>query len=81
MYHMKLKNFHKYDTELEYFIKGLIKSYKNKTPPIDKSIIYEKNSKYFIKTTEKKDQKGKYTFTNKPNKYTQSPIPNPHLNI
>ena len=32
-------------TELEYFIKGLIKSYKNKTPPIDKNIIYEKNSK------------------------------------
>ena len=57
------------DTELEYFIKGLIKSYKNKTPPIDKSIIYEKNSKYFIKTTEKKDQKGKYTFANKSNKY------------
>ena len=57
------------DTELEYFIKGLIKSYKNKTPSIDKNIIYEKNSKYFIKTTEKKDQKGKYTFTNKSNKY------------
>ena len=57
------------DTELEYFIKGLIKSYKNKTPPIDKNIIYEKNSKYFIKATEKKDQKGKYKFTNKSNKY------------
>ena len=41
------------DTELEYFIKGLIKTYKNKTQPIDKNIIYQKNSKFF--TSENKN--------------------------
>ena len=63
------------DTELEYFIKGLIKTYKNKTQPIDKNIIYQKNSKFFtsenknlktnsninINTSTKKEQKQVYT--------------------
>ncbi len=63
------------DTELEYFIKGLIKTYKNKTQPIDKNIIYQKNSKFFtsenknlktnsninINASTKKEQKQVYT--------------------
>ena len=56
------------DTELEYFIKGLIRAYKNKTPPIDKNILYEKNSIYFSESIEKKEIKGKYTYINKSNK-------------
>ena len=38
------------DTELEYLIKGLIQNYRNRTPPIDKNLIYGKISKFYTFT-------------------------------
>lgn len=55
--------------DLEYFIKGLIRAYKNKVPTIDKNIIYQKIKSYIpyedeninrnkiVKSTYKKEEK------------------------
>ena len=57
------------DTELEYLIKGLIKTYRNKTPPIDKNLIYEKISKYFTFTNTTFKNETKETKNINTNKY------------
>lgn len=45
--------------DLEYFIKGLIQTFKNKSTPIEKKIIYEKYNKYFTYNN-KKDNEDSY---------------------
>ena len=56
------------DKELEYFVKGIIQTYKNKIPPIDKNIIYDNYNKYFTyidnnneNGNKEKEIKNKYT--------------------
>ena len=43
------------DTELEYLVKGLIQTFKHKSPPLDKNLIYEKAKKFFTYSSNKKE--------------------------
>ena len=52
------------NVELEYFIKGLIQTFRNKSTPFDKNLIYQKNNKYFTYSSNKKE------INNRNNKYS-----------
>ena len=56
----KFKN----DNELELLIKGLYVAYKNKTPPINKEIIYQNINRHFvtISNNKKQENKNKYEY-------------------
>ena len=57
----------KFDTyrELEYFILGIIQTFKNKIPPIDKNIIYDNLNNYFYTKDEEEEEKQKEKINNK----------------
>ena len=63
----KFKN----ENDLELFIKGLYVAYKNKTPIINKEIIYKKNEKHFkAYASNKKIENKNNNINNNKNKYT-----------
>ena len=57
------------DTELEYLIKGLIQTYRNRKPPIDKNLIYGRISKFFTFTNTTFKNQEKETKNINTNKY------------
>lgn len=59
------------DTELEYFVKGLIQTFKNKSTPLDKNLIYEKVKKFFTYSSNKKEVKNSIN-KNYSNNYSKS---------
>ena len=65
------------DRELNYFVTGIIQTFKHKTPPIDKNKIYQSMNKYFnYSTNDKTDTKEINTYSNTfknvyTNRYTQ----------
>ena len=52
------------DRELNYFVMGIIQTFKNKTPPLDKNKIYKSMKKYFTYSTDKTDKKEINTYSN-----------------
>ena len=66
------------NVELEYFIKGLIQTFRNKSTPFDKNLIYQKNNKYFTYSSNKKEinnRNNKYSYNyNKINKEKERPF-------
>ena len=64
--------------ELEYFIIGLIQTFRNKSTPLDKNLIYQKNNKYFTYSSNKKEinnRNNKYSYNNnKINKEKERPF-------
>lgn len=73
------------DKELEYFVKGIILTYKNKTPPINKKIIYENYINYFNSADNEKENEDEDKKINnkiyKYNKYETKEIINNSNNI
>ena len=59
------------DTEMEYFIKGLIQIFKNKSTPLDKNTIYEKVKKFFTYSSKKEEVKNSSNKSNS-NKYNKN---------
>ena len=61
----------KFDTykELEYFVLGIIQTFKNKIPPIDKNIIYDKFNNNFYTKNEEEEKKEEEKQTKISSKY------------
>ena len=57
---------------MEFLVKGLYVAHKNKSPIINKEIIYQNNKKYFITSSSNKKPDDKNTNSNQKNKYYNS---------
>ena len=72
MNNLKLDFKFKNDNDLEFLVKGLYVAHKNKSPIINKEIIYQNNKKYFITSSSNKKHDDKNTNSNQKNKYYNS---------
>ena len=72
MNNLKLDFKFKNDNDLEFLVKGLYVAHKNKSPIINKEIIYQNNKKYFITSSSNKKPDDKNTNSNQKNKYYNS---------